>query len=223
MTELLLGGVLRPAGVTTSFLRAPFDRVVEHLVTWRRDRLRISLATTPTTFDQVIAALEPFESPWTREVLFDCGEWTAYLNNQRHGGDSSAAAPYLAVSMNVECFIATHAPKYGPGHAQTGLVILGPTGDPPLMGVRSIVAHAEDGRWSWHLHGTPQPFERPERYSARKIRDRFDRDLLLEYLAAVAIRADDPSFYGRGVGVYQNVNFSRVQRSATQVREELGW
>ena len=222
MTELLLGGVLRPAGVSTSFLRARFDRVVEHLVTWRRG-LSQSLAITPTTFDQVIAALEPLEQPWTREVLFDCGEWTAYLNNQRDGGDPTAAAPYLAVSMNVECFIATHAPKFGPGHAQTGLQILGPTGDPPLMEVRTIVAHAEDGRWSWHLHGTPQPFERPERYSARKIRDRFDRELLLECLSAVGIRADDPSFYGRGVGVYQNVSYSRVQRSAAQVREELGW
>jgi hypothetical protein len=31
------------------------------------------------------------------------------------------------------------------------------------MGVRSITAHAEDGRWSWHLQGDQQPFERVER------------------------------------------------------------
>lgn len=128
---LLLGGVLRPAGVTTSFLRAPFCDVLSHLCEWRRS-LAQTLLTSEISFDGVVNALEPFEAPWTREALFDCGEWTAYMNHFRSGGDPSSAAPYLARSMNIECFTATHAPRHGPGHAQTGLDIIGPGGRPPL-------------------------------------------------------------------------------------------
>lgn len=150
MNGLLLGGGLRPAWVTTSFLRAPFIDVVSHLTQWRRS-LGQTLIDPQLAFAEVVTACEPFEAPWTREVLFDCGEWTAYMNNFRTGGDPTSAAPYLATSMRKECFTATHAPRYGPGHAQTSLEIIGPSGRPPLMGVRSITAHAEDGRWSWHL------------------------------------------------------------------------
>src|SRR5918994_3958676 len=47
------------------------------------------------SLSSVVTALEPFEAPWTREVLFDCGKWTAYLNNGLYGGDPTAGAPYL--------------------------------------------------------------------------------------------------------------------------------
>jgi len=203
-------------------LRAPFVDVLSHLSEWRRS-LGHTLSEHQIVFPDVVKALEPFEAPWTREALFDCGEWTAYMNNFRSGGDPSSAAPYLAQSMNIECFTATHAPRHGPGHAQTGLSIIGPSGRPPLMGVRSITAHAEDGRWSWHLYGEQQPFEKVDRYSERMIRKRFDRDLLVEYLAAVGIRADDEDFYGRGALVVEIVDYKRVQLTAQQVRDDLGW
>lgn len=145
------------------------------------------------------------------------------MNNSRYGGDPTAAAPYLATSMSIDCFTATHAPRYGPGHAQTSLEIIGPTGTPPLMYVRSITAHAEDGRWSWYVNGEPQPFERVERYSERLVRKRFDRQLLLEYLAAVGIAADDEAFYGSGALVEQLVDYQRVRQTAEEVRAELGW
>jgi hypothetical protein len=222
VTGVLLGGEWRPAGVTVSYLRCPAERVVEFLTSWRRD-LGQELLVEPTRFDSLVEALEPFESPWTHEVLFDCGEWTAYLNNDRYGGDTTAAAPHLSRALGIECFIATNAPRYGPGHAQTGLSILGPSGVPPLMMVRSVVAHTEDGRSSWRLEGPEQPFERSDRYRAPRVRDRFDRALLIEYLGAVGIRADDEAFYGDGVRVRQLVDYPRMQMTAREVRESLGW
>ncbi len=111
---LLLGGVLRPAGVTTSFLRASFADVLSHLTDWRRS-LGQTAIEHQIVFPDVVKALEPFEAPWTREVLFDCGEWTAYMNNDRHGGDPSSAAPYLAASMNIECFTQPMRPDTGRG------------------------------------------------------------------------------------------------------------
>ena len=219
----LLGGSFIPAGVTTSYLKAPFAAVVDHLTTWRRELGHKLEQRAVPSLSSVVTALEPFEAPWTREVLFDCGEWTAYLNNGLYGGDPTACAPYLSASMAVECCIATHSPSYGPGHAQTSLEVLGPNGTPPLMYVRSITAHAEDGRWSWRTSGEPQAFEDVERYNARRIRDRFPRSLLIEYLQKMGISADDAGFYGHGVAISQRVAYERRQMAAQQVREWLGW
>jgi hypothetical protein len=36
-------------------------------------------------------------------------------------------------------------------------------------------------------------------YKRRRIRDRFTREMLLDYLAALGIRGDDPSFFTEGV------------------------
>lgn len=171
---LVLGGRLRPAGVVVSFLRAPFGAVAAHLHQWR-EGLGQRVVSRDSRFSDLVSDLEPFEAPWTREVVFDCGEWTAYMNNERHGGDPTAAAPYLATSMAVDCFVAVNAPSYGAGHQQTSLQILGPGGEPPLRYVRSILADCADGRWSWHATGAVQPFEKLERYSHRTIRERFDR------------------------------------------------
>ena len=206
----------------TAFWRAGFADVAASLTEWRRS-LGDKLLQREITLPEASAALEPFEAPWTREVLFGCGEWTAYTNNGLYGGDSSSVPHFLSKAMNVDCYIATHAPRYGPGHAQTSLEIVGPSGEPPLMGIRSITAHAEDGRWSWHLWGRAQPFERTDRYSERLVKNRFDRALLLEYLRAVGIDADNEGFYGPGLLVTKIVDYKRRQLSAQQIRDDLGW
>jgi hypothetical protein len=65
------------------------------------------------------------------------------------------------------------------------------------MYIRSISATATDGRWEWYESGTPFEFEQRDRYTARRKRDRFDRELLLDYLVALGIPARDESAYGR--------------------------
>ena len=54
------------------------------------------------------------------------------------------------------------------------------------MYIRSLSATATDGRWEWYASGTPFEFEAPERYTRRRKRDRFDRELLLDYLEHLA-------------------------------------
>jgi hypothetical protein len=55
------------------------------------------------------------------------------------------------------------------------------------MYVRTIDAGISMKAAGGDTSGTPQPFENVERYKARLVRDRFDRALLLEYLAALDI------------------------------------
>ncbi len=76
MTDgLFLGGALAPAGLSVSFLHADMSSVVDHLVTWRRE-LGPTVDSAEIELDATILTIEPFESPWTKELLFDCGEWT---------------------------------------------------------------------------------------------------------------------------------------------------
>lgn len=200
---MLLGGSLAPIGRTVSFLAASLDTVLDELVEWRQSFGQVLELSEPAQFPSCLEYLRPLRTPWDREAVVGCGSWTAYFNNPRSGGDPTAAAPYLSKRLGTDCAVAIHAPPDDVGHASTQLWLLGPAGDPPLMYIRTIAAHAEDGRWTWDDLGTVQPFERVERYKARRIRDRFDRPLLIEYLAALGIRVDDPAFFGSGIGIRQ--------------------
>ena len=224
MTGFFLGGALAPLGLSVSFLRRPVDEVRDALVTWRRQELQqVVEESGPIQFPACTSLLDPLEAPWTVELLVGSGGWTTYLNNFINGGDPTAAAPYLGTRLGCDCIVAMHAPRHGPGHASTQLWIMGPGGEPPQMYVRTIAAHAEDGRWSWRASGPLQAFENAERYTARRIRDRFDRGLLVEYLAAMDIRVDDLTFYGEGFGFRQIVRYKRRQETAAQVRARFGW
>ncbi|MHA3703368.1 hypothetical protein ACXR2U_14415 [Jatrophihabitans sp. YIM 134969] len=188
---VLFGGEACPLGASVQFVEAPEDDVVALLPAGDR-----GLTSTPTGvgFAPALPALTPFQAPWTRMLTASAGRWTAVANNFLHGGDGTAPGPGLARQLGVRCVVATHLPPYGPGHAQTQLEISGPGGPPPLLGIRSLSATATDGRWQWFGSGDPLPFERTDTYARRRIRERFDRDLLLEYLAALGVPVEDTAF-----------------------------
>ena len=65
-----------------------------------------------------------------------------------------------------------------------------------LLNIRRSVCAANDGgRWVFDANGVAFEFEQPERYKARRIRDRFTPELLEEYLAHLGIRVFEPDFY----------------------------
>ena len=90
------------------------------------------------------------------------------------------------------------------------------------MYVRTVAAHAEDGRWSWTESGVVQPFEDAGRYKARGIRDRFDREMLVTYLASLEIRVDDAAFYGEGVAIRQVVTYPRRHENVARLKAHYG-
>lgn len=201
----LLGGARRPVGSFVGFIEAPHAVVLAEDETWRRRLGQDVEVSSPTPFPDCLELLEPLESPWTSELLIDCGPWTAYLNNQRNGGDPTSAASYLANRLGVRCVLAMHSPLHGPGHSDTQLWMHGPDGEPPLMYTRTISAVAQDGRWTWNESGRPLPFEDTPRYLARRISSRFDRELLISYLAQLSIRVDDPTWFGDGTRLRRRV------------------
>jgi len=224
MAAHLLGGKLAPFGLSVSFLRKPLAVVRDTIRAWRCDELHQTIEESgPIAFPECVTRLEPLEAPWTTEVLVDSGDWTTYLNNGIDGGDPTAAASYLGTRLECDCVMGMHVPPNASGHQATQLWLSGPDGVPPLMSKRTISATAEDGHWSWIVTGEPQPWEHVDRYAARRVRQRFDRPLLVEYLAAIGIHVDDDAFYGGGVCVRQVVTFARRQETAAQVRARFGW
>ena len=58
----------------------------------------------------------------------------------------------------------------------------------PVNGHRVIQAHLNySGRWQLFQFGDPLPFENPDYYKRRRVLDRFNREIMLEYLANLGI------------------------------------
>jgi hypothetical protein len=216
----LLGGSARPVGCTVSFIDTSAEDILDALRELRGKAIRVS---SRTDLLGCLSALDPMQAPWTKEAIVDCGDWTAYVNNGINGGDLTAIAPALAREHGWRCIGAEHMPRYGPGHAATQLRIQDPAGPPPLRLLRTITSYAQDGRWTWHDSGDPQPFEDLDRYKARRIRDRLDRALLVRYLESLGIRPDDPSFFGEGVVVTQVVSWASREQSVELFRQSNNW
>jgi hypothetical protein len=208
--SLLLGGEAGPIGWTVQFLRVAPDALADELLLFHADQN--PTRTQPHPYPEVLDHLPPFEAPWTRELVLPCGpEWSAYLNNFVNGGDPSASGHAVAARLGVDLVVATHTQMFGPGHAQASFE----TGD------RHVTAHCEDGRWSWHEGGDPLPFEDPTRYTSRRIRDRLDRPLLVQYLYELGIPADDDSAYGPGVVIQQHVSWRVRQETLEEARRDV--
>lgn len=217
----LLGGDASPIGWSVQFLEASCESVVDEIRKVRAEWGHVIDVASPRPFPDVLPDLLPFEAPWTRELVVACGRWSAYLNNFVNGGDPTAIGGALMKRLGVRLLVADNSPMYGPGHAATQLWVLGPDREPPLMYRRTIAAHATDGRWTWDDSGAPFEFERTERYRARRIRERFDRSLLLEYLQQFGIHADDDTAYGDGVLIQQRVNYPTRTESLEQAKAAI--
>lgn len=81
------------------------------------------------------------------------------------------------------------------------LELYGPEPTHFLNHIRSISLTEDDGRWRFDTDGTVQPFEDTERYSARKVVDRFTESMLVEYCSALGLQSFDPAFYRPGDAV----------------------
>jgi hypothetical protein len=211
----LLGGAANPLGSVAQFIRTPLSAVAE--------ALEPRFAATPANAGLRVALdlLLPFESPWSRILLAPCGDWTVLVNNGLYGGDSTAPGPAIGNALNVGCVVASAVPSYGPGHEQTQLEVFGPAGEPPLICIRSLSATATDGRWQWFESGTPFEFEDVGRYTARRKRDRFDRELLLDYLEHLGIPARNDTAYGPAVLLQERAQYTRRSMTLDEARADF--
>jgi hypothetical protein len=218
--NVVFGGGLWPLGWSIGLVQRPLAEIYDRYRAWGLKARFEELGRLPIL--DLLQHLLPFEMPYTRRLLVATrSKWTAIFDNSRGGGDPWPPTSYLAAG-DVHGVIATHIPRKQYSLPATQFHLLGPTGEPPLHYVRTIDAGIFDsGRWEFQTFGQPQPFEETEAYEKRLIRDRFDRDMLLRYLAALGIDADEPDFYGEAVLVQERLKLRRPWRAPLeQARKE---
>lgn len=213
--KLVFGGGLWPLGWEVGFVEAPFAVVMDDLRTWQRGygaRTRERRLPRENLLAH-LAKLTPLQVPALRQLVVETsGGWTAHISNDVFG--TSGPEAHLSSRLGCRSVTARHIPADQYPYPSTQLELFGPDGPPPLHYVRTISCGIYDsGRWSFEESGERQPFERTVSYDTKVVRERFTRDLLLRYLEALGIHADDPDFYGRAVLVEER---RRVRsRSAT--------
>ncbi len=150
-------------------------------------------------------------------------EWTANLFNNHLGGDSCSWCGHLSGVIGCEAVEATHVPIDQYSYPTTTFTITAPSAAPPLHTLRYVVAGKYDsGRWEFREGGERQPYEQAHRYAARRIRDRFDRVMLLGYLDALGIQPDEPEFWTGGVLLQHQVAYASRTSTLAEVRRDYG-
>jgi hypothetical protein len=130
-------------------------------------------------------------------------KWTAYFDCGIDGGDPTSVVGYLSRTLRCRGVTALAQPhtieqfkgrcgRYGGVQFQ----LFGPNETDFLNYVRTVYAQHDGSRWVFGVSGTPQPYEAPESYKARRIPDRFTSEMLESYCRALGIELFDLSFYG---------------------------
>jgi hypothetical protein len=215
MSTMLLEDRYAPTTWVFGFLRCDAGRAADAFEQWygpiqasrgvrlRRREVSGDLATR-------IESLLPLTSVEMRRYLFlpTKGSWTAFLDNGWRGTDAFSVVSELALRIGCEGIRAVDAPhtirKSPTGEAgRSGATILevyaADTASCSFLNIRRSVSVAYEGRCSFHAGGEPLEFEQPERYQARRVRDRFTPEVLHEYLGALGIRLC-PDFFEVAAG-----------------------
>jgi hypothetical protein len=189
----------------------------------KRPTYRVTELGRELLHDQ-LGRLDPLQSPPMRELVVSIEPgWTASFTNDHLGGDSDSWAHNLCEALGCRALLATHIPSHHYRYPATQLTVLGPDGDPLLHHVRTISAGVfEEERWQFDVSGEAQAFEDVERYRARRIQDRFNREVLMEYLAAFGVDPDDPDRYGEGILVETLAKWDVRTSSVVETQREYG-
>jgi hypothetical protein len=178
-------------------IRAPLRDVVRELLAWH-DSIDIHYAQRQVTagFSAALDALAPLSQSKRRRLFVATpSEWVACFQSGIQGSDPFPAMSFLAKRMNVLGMrvCCTSPDATWPGaiwevYAPESLGGRGPSGYR-----RSICALNDGGRWDFHQSGEPYPFEVLSAYAKRRRRDRFTREMLIDYVAHFGVRpfADD--------------------------------
>jgi hypothetical protein len=210
MTENMKGLLLedRWAPVTSNlgFLETHAERAARAFAAWQGGLMAsrgISVAVhqVPGSLEQVLSALLPLSSPEVRRHLFipTRSPWTAYVENARGGTDAASAMSYMAEALGCRGMRVGAVPHtLHEDKGRYGIIVLevyGPQETDWLNYLRTLHVSNDGGRWVFGQSGEPFPFEKLERYQARKVRDRFTFDMLKEYLHHLGLSPFEEDFY----------------------------
>jgi hypothetical protein len=206
---LLYNDDFAPMTSTIGFLATTIERAVQTFEDWTSGLLKTqrgaSLCSTPVegALSAALPRLLPLVTPGrTRSLLVPTqGEWVAYLDNSILGSDASPIVSHMSLligcrSVRMTAIDAERESQRKQGRRDSAVIfeIFEGHNTEWLNQLRSV-SMLKDGRWSFEIAGTPQPFEEPENYKKQRVQDRFTIEMLDRYLRALGIRAFDEQFY----------------------------
>lgn len=187
--------------VTSDFglIKAPLDSVLSEFLSWHSS-LSIEFASTDiaSSLSDALESLLPLANSKMRRLFVATrSDWVACFQNGIQGSDPFPAMSYLAGRMGVLAMRVCCTPDENV-HPATIWEVYAPEslgGRPPLCYRRSIAAANDGGRWVFEESGERYPFEQVERYSERRKRDRFTRQMLRDYLRQFDVELFSDEFF----------------------------
>ena len=206
MKGLLLEDRWAPVTSEMGFLETGAEHAARAFAAWQGGLLAprgiaVEVRPVPGSLEQSLSALLPLTSPERRRHLFlpTCSSWTAYVDNARGGTDAASAMGYMAQALGCRGMRVVAVPHtYRKGKGRYGAVMLevyGPHRTEWLNYVRTLGASNDGGHWVFDQSGAPFPFEKVEQYQARRVRDRFTFEMLVEYLRHLGLSPFEEGFY----------------------------
>jgi hypothetical protein len=210
----LLSERFAPITESFGFLEVPLNEAVQALGDWRK-RLYRAVTVTPLSagFPESLRALEPLVAGTRpREMLVSAGKWTVYFDCGANGTDAVSVVGNLSRLLKCQAVLVTSKPdiRYVPGvtPGRSGHVLwelLGPIETDFLNYVRSVGVTFDEGRWRFDASGTVQDFEDTQAYASRRIRDRFNSEMLERYCQEMGIDVFNPDIYGPECVLFESV------------------
>jgi hypothetical protein len=221
--QVVFGGPWSPVGWCVGFVDEPLAVVRSTIDGWREPGLKQRELTVPIP-DQ-LRQLLPLEAPFTRRlVVATRSGWTAHFDNSLLGGDPAGWIAGLTADLDCRGIVAQHIPRGQYPYPATQFCLLRRSADGHWEHARTVAAGIFDsGRWIFEESGLVQPFEETAAYRSRLKRDRLTREMLLRYLAALGIAADERDFYGNGVLYEEAASWKRRTLTLDEARREYGW
>lgn len=208
--KYLLNDDFFPLTSSIVFLKADSESAASAYEEWMKSLRRpIERTLVSGELADLLPSLLPLQG-WDGRLLFvpTKSDWTACFSNCWAAGPQTPALEYLAcaylkcVCVSICAVPGTNVGKYPEMKGrfiETAMNIVDPhNAPPPLYELRSILCCNNSyvvSNWIFKTQGKELSFEKPENYSAKRVKDRFTPELLEEYLLAMGIRAFDEHFY----------------------------
>jgi hypothetical protein len=234
--KYLFDNKLAPLTFSWGFLEAPVETINNVYVSWQRRILRsVKVSSINLPLVEALKRLEPLDIGSQRVLFLSTkSNWTACFDNGSKGGNPSTFVGELAERLKcrgVACgCIPNTLSRSDRGKLGTwGAVkftLFGAEKRESLNIERSVSVINDVRGWKFNSAGVVQSFEQVDRYTTKKIAERFTAEMLEDYCRALGLELFDENFYdGPGFMTHSYPWFLPRLPSVglTEARKQLGF
>jgi hypothetical protein len=191
------------------FIELEWSTVISEFVEWQKSiknkhGIQVSTHTITGDLENVLSALLPLRMSDSNRYLFipTASNWSVYLDNGYRSTDHTAIR-YMArrcVCRTIWIVACPHTLKIQEDkrYGRQGALILsvyGPEKTDWRNRIRTIRLENDAGKWEFEHFGIPFSFEKIERYTAKRLEDRFTFDMMKRYLRELGLSPFEEDFY----------------------------